>query len=135
MDVIISEYITKTRDFIGSYNAEYNPLEHTKEDSQERLEKLFNNQYIIFHNKIINEINGHVRKMNEILVNDIISYISSTEDLIDFLHVISMIFIPLIYFIYFKNFSKSKLREMETLTIVFSNIPRSVSEKSTKIKL
>jgi len=131
----MSEYITKTRDFISSFDIQYESLEHTKEDSQRRLEKLFSDPYIIFHNKIIKEINGHVRKMNEILVDDIVNYIGSTEDLIDFLHIISMIFIPLIYFIYFKNFSKLKLREMETLTIVFSNIPKSISEKSTKIKL
>jgi len=73
--------------------------------------------------------------MNEVLVDDIHNYINTTINLIDFLHVISMIFIPFIYFFYFKNFAKGKLREMETLTIVFSNIPRSVCEKSTKIKL
>ncbi|OUM59738.1 hypothetical protein PIROE2DRAFT_14639 [Piromyces sp. E2] len=73
--------------------------------------------------------------MNEILVEDIHNYINTTITLVDFLHIISMIFIPLIYFIYFKNFAKARLREMETLTIVFSNIPRSVCEKSTKIKL
>ncbi|ORX47854.1 hypothetical protein BCR36DRAFT_371493 [Piromyces finnis] len=135
LDVIISEYIIKTRDFISSFTNNYQEVQYTKEDAQKRLEKLNSNSYIIFHNKIIQEINGHVKKMNEVLVADIINNINTTIKLVDFLHVVSMIFIPLIYFYYFRNFAKRKLREMETLTIVFSNIPRSVCEKSTKIKL
>ncbi|ORX85701.1 hypothetical protein BCR32DRAFT_290486 [Anaeromyces robustus] len=135
LDVIMSEYIIKTKDFLNSYNMKYKPLIHSENDSKERLNNLLTDKYIIFHSKIIKEINGHVQKMNEILVDDIIKYIRTTIKYIDVLHIISMIFIPLIYFVYFRKFIKTKLREMETLTIVFSNIPRSVTEKSTKIKL
>jgi len=135
LNVIMSEYILQTRDFIESFENNYKALRHTRNDAKERLDKILSDKYIIFLNKIIKEINGHVDKMNEILVNDIFSFIDTSLALMDVLHIISMIFIPLIYCFYFKKYAKEKLREMETLTIIFSNVPRSVCEKSTKIKL